>query len=71
MVAELQAREPACSHRISPVRTLLENQRDNLLLIAAQGGLTFSERQPGLGEERTDQLGLLTQTTDRKVELLV
>jgi hypothetical protein len=29
--------------------------------------LTFAELQPGLGEERTDQLGPLTQTTDRKV----
>ena len=29
--------------------------------------LTFAEHQPGLGEERTDQLGPLTQTTDRKV----
>ena len=34
VVAELRAREPACSHRISPVRTLLENQRDNLLAFA-------------------------------------
>ena len=31
VVAELRAREPACPHRIRPVRTLLENQRDNLL----------------------------------------
>jgi hypothetical protein len=31
VVAELSAREPACSHRIKPVRTMLENQRDNLL----------------------------------------
>ena len=29
--------------------------------------LTLAELQPGLVEERTDQLGLLTQTTDRKV----
>ena len=29
--------------------------------------LTFAELQPSLGEERTDQLGLLTQTTDRTV----
>ena len=34
VVAELQAREPACPHRIRPVRTLLENQRDNLLAFA-------------------------------------
>ena len=31
VVAELRAREPACPHRIRPVRTLLENQRDKLL----------------------------------------
>ncbi len=31
VVAELRARESACPHRIRPVRTLLENQRDNLL----------------------------------------
>jgi hypothetical protein len=34
VVAELSAREPACSHRIKPVRTMLENQRDNLLAFA-------------------------------------
>jgi hypothetical protein len=32
-VAELRTREPACPHRIRPVRTLLENQRDNLWFI--------------------------------------
>ena len=31
VVAELRARESACPHRIGPVRTLLEKQRDNLL----------------------------------------
>jgi hypothetical protein len=36
VVAELRAREPACPHRIRPVRTLLENQRDNLLAFAVQ-----------------------------------
>ena len=36
VVAELRAREPACPHRIRPVRTLLENQRDNLLAFAAE-----------------------------------
>jgi hypothetical protein len=30
VVAELRGRESACPHRIRPVRTLLENQRDNL-----------------------------------------
>ena len=30
VVAELRARESACPHRIRPIRTLLENQRDNL-----------------------------------------
>ena len=30
VVAELRARESACPHRIRPVRTLLEKQRDNL-----------------------------------------
>jgi len=32
VVGNLRARESACPHRIRPVRTLLENQRDNLLL---------------------------------------
>jgi hypothetical protein len=36
IVAELQAREAHCSHRIRPVRCLLENQRDNLLAFAKQ-----------------------------------
>jgi transposase-like protein len=36
VVAELSARESACSHRIKPVRTMLENQRDNLLAFAAE-----------------------------------
>ena len=36
IVAELRAREPACPHRIRPVRTLLENQRDNLLAFAME-----------------------------------
>jgi hypothetical protein len=31
VVAELRGRESACPHRIKPIRTLLENQRDNLL----------------------------------------
>jgi hypothetical protein len=35
VVAELRAREPACPHRIRPVRRLLENQRDHLLAFAA------------------------------------
>jgi hypothetical protein len=34
VVAELRARESACPHRIRPVRTVLENQRDNLLAFA-------------------------------------
>jgi transposase-like protein len=34
VVAELRARESAFPHRIRPVRTLLENQRDNLLAFA-------------------------------------
>jgi hypothetical protein len=34
VVAELRGRESACSHRIRPVRTMLENQRDNLLAFA-------------------------------------
>ncbi|MGZ3434382.1 MAG: hypothetical protein ACXVA7_21690 [Isosphaeraceae bacterium] len=36
VAAELRARESACPHRIRPVRTLLENQRDNLLAFAAE-----------------------------------
>ena len=34
VVAEFCARESACPHRIRPVRTLLEKQRDNLLAVA-------------------------------------
>lgn len=34
VVAELRFREPACPHRIRPVRQLLENQRDHLLAFA-------------------------------------
>lgn len=34
VVEELRARESLCSYRIRPVRTLLENQRDNLLAFA-------------------------------------
>src|SRR5271157_4743798 len=36
VVAELRARESACPHRIRPVRTSLENQRDNLLAFAGE-----------------------------------
>ena len=36
VVAELRARESACLHQIKPVRTMLENQGDNLLAFAAQ-----------------------------------
>ena len=36
VVAELRAREPACPHRIRPVRRLLENQRDHLLAFAVE-----------------------------------
>jgi hypothetical protein len=36
VVGELRAREPACSHRIRPIRMLLENQRDNLLAFAVE-----------------------------------
>jgi hypothetical protein len=36
VVAELCAREPACPHRIRPVRTMLENQGDNLLAFTVQ-----------------------------------
>jgi hypothetical protein len=34
VASELRAREPACPHRIKPVRQLLENQRDHLLAFA-------------------------------------
>ena len=36
VVAELSAREAACPNRIRPVRTMLENQGDNLLAFAMQ-----------------------------------
>jgi len=34
LVAELRAREPQCPHRLRPVRTLLENQKADLLAFA-------------------------------------
>ena len=34
--AELRARESACPHQIKPVRTMLENQGDNLLAFTVQ-----------------------------------
>ena len=36
LVAELRAREAACPHRIRPVRTMLENHRDNLLAFTVE-----------------------------------
>jgi hypothetical protein len=36
ILAELQAREPLCPHRLGPVCTLLKNHRDQLLAFAAQ-----------------------------------
>jgi hypothetical protein len=36
VVSELRRREPACPHRIRPVRVLLENQREALLAFAKQ-----------------------------------
>lgn len=36
VVAELCARESACQHQIKPVRTMLENQGDNLLAFTVQ-----------------------------------
>lgn len=36
IVAELRLREPCCTHRIGPVRCLLENQREALLAFAKQ-----------------------------------
>src|SRR5206468_620709 len=36
VVAELRAREPACPHRIRPVRQLLGDQRDHLLAFAVE-----------------------------------
>jgi hypothetical protein len=36
VVAELRVRESACPHQIKPVRTMLENQRDNLLAFTVQ-----------------------------------
>ena len=38
VVAELRDRESACPHRIRPVRTMLGNQRDNLLAFAVELG---------------------------------
>lgn len=36
IVAQLRARQPLCPHRLKPVCTLLENQRDTLLAFAAE-----------------------------------
>lgn len=36
ILAELQARQPLCPHRLGPVCTLLKNHRDQLLAFAAQ-----------------------------------
>ena len=36
VVTELRARESACPHQIKPVRTMLENQGDNLLAFTVQ-----------------------------------
>jgi hypothetical protein len=36
VVTELRVRESACPHRIRPVRTLLENQRENLFAFALE-----------------------------------
>lgn len=36
VVAELEARQPLCPHRIGPVVRLLKNQRDDLLAFAAE-----------------------------------
>ena len=36
VVAEFRARELACPHRIKPIRTMLENQGENLLAFATQ-----------------------------------
>jgi|CXWL01.1.fsa_nt_gi hypothetical protein len=36
VIEELRTREPLCLHRIHPVRTFLENHRDNLLAFVSQ-----------------------------------
>ncbi len=36
VVDELRAREPLCGHRVRPIRTLLENNRDDLLAFAGR-----------------------------------
>jgi hypothetical protein len=53
VVAELRAREPACPHRIKPVRQLLENQRDHLLAFAVglDRDLAALARQWQIGSE--------------------
>ena len=47
IVAELQSPEPACRHRIRPVRVLLENQREALLAFAKK----LDEDLQGLAQE--------------------
>jgi hypothetical protein len=49
IVAELRLREPHCPHKIRPVRCLLENQRDDLLVFAKQ----LDGDLQGLAEEFT------------------
>jgi hypothetical protein len=47
IVAELRLREPLCPHKIRPVRCLLENHRDDLLVFAKQ----LDSDLQGLAEE--------------------
>jgi hypothetical protein len=58
VVAELLAREAACPRRIRPVRTLLENQRDNLLAFAVE----LDRDLAGLAQEWQ-----ISETTAREV----
>lgn len=52
VVAELRQREPRCPQRIGPVRTVLANQRDNLLAFAERldSDLAALAAEHGVGE---------------------
>ena len=57
VVAELRAREPACPHRIRPVRQLLENQREHLLAFAVELDRDLAALARRVADRRDDRPG--------------
>ena len=57
VVAELRARESACPHRIKPVRTMLENQGDNLLAFAVELDRDLDDLGPRVADQCGDRPG--------------